>query len=202
MKIRLYAPEDLESLRKICLRTGANGGDAGPTCVHQDLLGDYFAVPYVVRDPSMCLILADKNGACGYILGTNDTRLFNTWFNSSWLPELRAKYQDLPPSPNASDGWLLARLDEEVATPDWVGEYPAHLHIDLLPQAQGGGWGRQLFESWTNLAFSRGAAGIHLGVSKANTNAVGFYRKMGMSKIEDTDFTWIMGLPRPAGFAT
>jgi ribosomal protein S18 acetylase RimI-like enzyme len=196
MKIRPYAPDDLESLREICLRTGANGGDAGATCTHRDLLGDYYAVPYVIRDPSMCLMLADESGPCGYILGTEDTQSFNKWFNEIWLPEIRAKYQNLTPSPKASDGWLLARLDEDPPEPDWINNFPAHLHIDLLPRAQGGGWGRLLFESWVNLAFSRGATGIHLGVYKANTKAVGFYEKMGMSKIADANSTWIMGLTR------
>ena len=197
MKTRHYAPDDLESLREICLRTGDNGGDASATCTHRDLLGDYFAVPYVIRDSSMGLILADETGPCGYILGTENTRSFNAWFNDIWLPEIRAKYQDLMASPKTSDGWLLARLDEKLPTPDWIDDYPAHLHIDLLPRAQGGGWGRSLFESWTQMAFTRGATGVHLGVSKANTNAVAFYKKVGMSKIKDAGSAWIMGLKRP-----
>ena len=46
-----------------------------------------------------------------------------------------------------------------------VARYPSHLHIDLLPRAQGQGHGRLLIESLLDLLRAEGSGGVHLGVS-------------------------------------
>ena len=46
-----------------------------------------------------------------------------------------------------------------------LAEYPAHLHIDLLPEWQGKGWGRGLMEAFLRGVHAAGAARVHLGVA-------------------------------------
>jgi ribosomal protein S18 acetylase RimI-like enzyme len=185
MLIRPYHPEDLPSLYEICLRTGDAGRDASTTCTHPRLLGDYFAAPYVVHDPALCLVLADAQGPCGYVLGTADSAGFFAWFNRDWLPRVRRDYGGLVPQPGATDVWLLEMLQRDEAPPPFAAEYPAHLHIDLLERAQGGGWGRRLFERWVELAAARGACGLHLYVAESNTGAQRFYERMGMRRLPE-----------------
>ena len=62
-----------------------------------------------------------------------------------------------------------------VTVPGW----PAHLHIDLLPRAQGRGWGRRMLEQQMAALRATGAPGVHLCVAPGNTRAQVFYRKLG-----------------------
>jgi ribosomal protein S18 acetylase RimI-like enzyme len=58
-----------------------------------------------------------------------------------------------------------------------VDAYPAHLHLNLLPCAQGKGIGLKLLTAWLELASKRGAAGVHVGVNRANLRALRFWRQ-------------------------
>ena len=59
--------------------------------------------------------------------------------------------------------------------------YPAHLHIDLLPDRQGKGWGR----GTDALVLPRARPGRRgaLGVAPANTGAQAFYHRLGFTEI-------------------
>jgi ribosomal protein S18 acetylase RimI-like enzyme len=195
MRIRDYTATDRPHLHDICLRTGDLGRDATATASHPQLLGDYYAVPYAEFDPKLCLILADDAGPCGYILGTANSQAFSEWFNRHWLPVMRVRYRNVKAAPGAMDAWLLALIRHDQTVPDCAQAYPAHLHIDILPRAQGGGWGRRLFGAWTERAARRGATGVHLGVAKENTNAVRFYERLGMQRLADLGGARIYGLP-------
>ena len=64
-------------------------------------------------------------------------------------------------------------------------DYPAHLHIDILPVAQSKGYGRKLIEVFLNRLQSQGIKGVHLIVSKKNQNAIGFYKQIGFNEIKE-----------------
>src|SRR5690606_4384619 len=57
--------------------------------------------------------------------------------------------------------------------------YPAHLHIDLLPEAQRQGLGRALIDTLIDALRGRGVAGLHLAASIGNTDAIAFYPRVG-----------------------
>jgi ribosomal protein S18 acetylase RimI-like enzyme len=63
--------------------------------------------------------------------------------------------------------------------PEPYDAYPSHLHIDLLPRAQGRGYGRRMMEEVMARLRRRGSPGAHLGVSLRNTPAMAFYEKLG-----------------------
>jgi ribosomal protein S18 acetylase RimI-like enzyme len=62
-----------------------------------------------------------------------------------------------------------------------VPDCPAHLHIDLLPEAQKQGWGRKLIERFIANLRTHGVTGVHLGVGAKNTNAIAFYERVGFT---------------------
>ena len=65
-----------------------------------------------------------------------------------------------------------------------VDEYPAHLHIDLLPEAQGRGFGRALIENALITALSHaGVPGVHLTMDPANAPARAFYTAVGFEDL-------------------
>jgi len=55
--------------------------------------------------------------------------------------------------------------------------------IYVLPNAHGGGVGRQLFDAVVDVAREAGAAGMWLGTNQANVRAQRFYEKSGFERI-------------------
>ena len=196
--IRPYEPSDLDALYEICLRTGAAGQDATAMLEDGTLFGELYAAPYGVLEPEHALILAADDGAAvGYALGALDTRAFEARCAAEWWPVAQARHPrdpegrgldalliDLLHAPHTADATVLAR-------------YPSHLHIDLLPAAQGGGWGRRLMEALFALLAADGSTGVHWGVSRANEPALGFYRHLGAQEIGEDPMTHRFGWPLP-----
>lgn len=178
-KIRSYRPDDLESVYDICVRTGDNGGDARGQHVSDRLLGDVYAAPYVVLEPETARILDDGTGrAVGYIVGTRDTPEFVTRFRQEWMPRTAGLY--------SGDDWPIELLNnpESMLRPE-IADYPAHLHIDLLPDWQGKGLGRQLMSEFLAGLHAAGVLRVHLGVSPKNTGARAFYDRLGFKPIAE-----------------
>jgi ribosomal protein S18 acetylase RimI-like enzyme len=180
--IRPARPEDATALYAICLRTGAGGGDATATYDDLDLLGHLYVGPYLYVEPSVALVLDDGSGPAGYVLGTPDTRTFEAACERDWWPALRRRYPLGAYPDDERDGRLVRMLHAPLSPPDHlVADFPAHLHIDLLPHVQGRGHGRRLMTALLDRLGSAGATGVHLGVGAANTRAIGFYRAMGFT---------------------
>ncbi|AEO59165.1 hypothetical protein MYCTH_2119441 [Thermothelomyces thermophilus ATCC 42464] len=76
--------------------------------------------------------------------------------------------------------WLV--LEGVEGKKELVETYRAMLHIDLLEEWQGKGWGRQMIEKFVEAVRASGAQfgkGIQLGVAGENTKVVPFYEKVG-----------------------
>jgi GNAT superfamily N-acetyltransferase len=69
-------------------------------------------------------------------------------------------------------------------------EYPAHLHIDLLPPFQGAGHGRAMMETFYAAAAQAGASGVYVAVTTANTRALGF-RRLEVAEPGETTVTFL-----------
>ena len=61
--------------------------------------------------------------------------------------------------------------------PELVEEYPAHLHIDILPAFQSRGWGGKMIERLEEELRGRGVRGVHLVMGAGNEGAERFYRR-------------------------
>jgi Acetyltransferase (GNAT) family len=94
-----------------------------------------------------------------------------------------------PPAPPASPDDEMIALHYRPERLLWPGldAYPAHLHIDLLPPFQGAGHGRALMETFYAAAAEAGAPGVHLTVLAANTRAIGFYRHLGLRRLDPAE---------------
>ncbi len=128
----------------------------------------------------------DEHRAVGYVLGTPDTAAFVRSCRERWIPRLAGRYL-VPPDPPVTleDQMLALGYQPELLLWPGLAEYPAHLHIDLLPPFQGQGHGRQLMETFYAAAAAAGAAGVHVAVMTANVPARGFYRRLGFTHLED-----------------
>ena len=145
--IRPYHSSDLVQLYRICLRTGDSGKDATQIYEDPDLLGHIFVGPYVVLEPDLCFVSSNNGIAYGYILGVRDSQNFYKNSEKEWFPFVREKYL-LPDKNDESRQARIIRMlhNGHKPKPEFSG-YPAHLHIDLLPEAQGQGLGRKLINT-------------------------------------------------------
>jgi len=174
---------DVPGMYSVCLRTGADGQDATLRYTNPDLLGHTYVGPYPAADPDLTLVIADQEGVGGYVLATAETVAFERWRERTWLPPLREQYPLGSGSPG--DASLIASLHTPpVSPPEVAADYPAHLHIDLLPRLQGRGWGRRLIEELEVRLRRRSVTGVHLGVGRDNPGAQEFYRRLGFAELQ------------------
>jgi ribosomal protein S18 acetylase RimI-like enzyme len=187
--IRPYRESDLDALYEICVRTADAGGDARGQFSTDELVGDLFAAPYAVLEPHLAFVLDDGEGrAVGYVVGTSDTPEFAARYRDEWIPRLAHKYEPFegePQTPEETMMWLHHH-PERMLTPE-VADYPAHLHIDLLPDYQGKGFGRLLMERLYAALAADGADAVHLVMLTANTGARLFYDRLGFHEIAVPD---------------
>jgi ribosomal protein S18 acetylase RimI-like enzyme len=199
--IRPYEAGDLAALYEICLKTGDAGGDATHLYDDPKILGHAYAAPYAVLEPELAFVLDDalggERGVCGYILGALDTSSFNRALVNEWLPKLKEQYPEPTGDP---DGWTpTERLAHSFHHPDVdvlevLERYPSHLHIDLLPRAQGRGNGTRLMHTFLNRLKEKGSPAVHLGLGSANTKAYAFYKKLGFAELQRQGNTIYMGM--------
>jgi len=64
--------------------------------------------------------------------------------------------------------------------------YPAHLHINVIPNVQGSGVGRRLIEAFCERAAACGAVGVRVVTGAAARN-IGFYKALGFKPLADAD---------------
>lgn len=189
-EIRAYRPTDRTAVAMICTRTGDSGGDATGHFSTDDLLPDIYALPYVDHEPELALLVDAGDGAIGYVLGTADTVAFDRWFVDTWWPTVAGTYAEAAADGRASAGeqGIIRSATERGGLPaELLEQYPAHLHIDLLPETQGLGVGRSLIDAFCGLLRDRGVPGVHLGVGVRNTGAHRFYERTGFTRVAEDD---------------
>lgn len=189
-RIRLARPGDEPEAYGVCLKTGNHGAD-GEALYHDDpdALGRIFVGPYLAFEPELSLILEDEEGICGYALAAFDSRAFYARYEADWRPALCARVTE--PTGDPRQWTPTQRVHHVYFHPDYFcpepySEYPSHLHIDLLPRAQGRGYGRRMIARNIETLRQRGSPGAHLGVSALNPRAIGFYQRLGFRELTRT----------------
>lgn len=212
--IRRARPAESDALYAICLATGDGGSDATDLYDDPELLGHVYLGPYLALAPDLAFVVSEgtdsrsgveggpagpRDGATdgrplGYCVGTADTVAFARACEWRWWPELRRAYP-LEPERRASDQGLVEMIHHPPVTdPAVVADFPAHLHIDLLPAAQGRGAGRALIERFLDALVDVACPGVHVGVAEDNARAIAFYRRVGFADLARAEGTRLMGM--------
>jgi ribosomal protein S18 acetylase RimI-like enzyme len=189
MAIRSYRPGDRAAVYDICLRTGDAGADASDLVSDPDLPGHVYAGPYVELCPELAFVLDLGGAVSGYVIGALDTGAFVDAYRERWLPRVAGSHPPPAGPPATHEERLLDALHrpELMLTPRFP-EHPSHLHVNLLPVAQGRGHGRALIETVCGALRAAGSPGVHLGVRRRNERALGFYARAGFDRLhEDPD---------------
>ena len=178
--IRKYHSKDAEHLKRICIET-ASDVFRGHAFVEKALTEVYCRY-YIEQEPESCFVVADENDvAKGYILCAKNYDAYRKIFKEKYLST-----------------WNLATLIMGnfalKSIRDYVEEYPAHLHIDLLPECQGQGYGRKLIETLITHLREREIKALMLHVSMENEGARAFYGKCGFEVLHTEKHDVLMGI--------
>jgi ribosomal protein S18 acetylase RimI-like enzyme len=184
-RMRPFRPGDEAALADICLRTADAGGDATGVFDDDRIWAEVFVLPYVARHPDLAFVVeTDAGDVVGYVVATDDTHAFEDWFHEEWWPVRGARWPRPEIESSRQDGTLVYAYGRRGGAEPYGDAYPAHLHIDLLPEAQGQGWGRRLIESVIDALRARGVEGLHLATAVENNGAIAFYHRLGFTPLE------------------
>lgn len=198
--IRAFRPGDELALAEICLKTADAGADATGVLADDDLWAEIFVLPYAARHPDLAFVVESDDGRlAGYIVGVPDTRTFEHWFASTWWPARSERWPRPDVERTRQDGILLYAYGRRAGAEPYGDTYPAHLHIDLLPELQGQGWGRRLIETLVDALRAQRVTGVHLAADTANLGALAFYERIGFTPLESHPGVQAFGLDLRVG---
>jgi ribosomal protein S18 acetylase RimI-like enzyme len=197
IQIRPYQASDESAIQEITYRTGYKGEDlTGRGYCRDTRLWFMLFIGYYTRyEPEHCFVAVDsENGqAVGFICGTPDTLKQEAQFRQWMVPRIGLRllgYTSWRYPRCFLNVWRMvrdyARGTEEASKDPIIAQYPAHLHINLLPAYQSQGAGSQLMRRFEEHMRDLNVRGLHLGTTNKNLKAVPFYRKMGFEIAQDS----------------
>jgi ribosomal protein S18 acetylase RimI-like enzyme len=191
--IRNCRRDDEAAIGAIEYRTGYYGEDLAGRNYFDDkrLLCLLFACYYTRYEPEHGFVAVDAvtDDVLGYLVGTADTAAQEKRFRRemAWKIRLRAElvtHWRYPGTYKTFRG--MWKMMGERSNPEFLHDYPAHLHIDILPEYHGQGIGTRLMKTFEDHLIEKGVPGVHLYTSSLNRKAVPFYKKMGYIVREET----------------
>ncbi len=170
--IRRMRADDIKDVEYVCRMT------AGELSIKDEKVGrrmsKMFSTYYARECYDSCFVLVDESDkAVGYILCEPDYRRFSKIFRKVDVPE-------------------IYKLDRKSGRKCWFFpvpysfyaiKYPAHLHIDLLPEYQNGGYGSKMIQMLLEDLKSKNVKGVMLITGIWNHGAIRFYKRNGFKTI-------------------
>ncbi len=168
-EIRKYEKSDFENVRYICLNSDGGGLDKELEECILHLFCDY----YIENEPNNCFVLSDEGKAVGYVICAESFDEFKPVYYGKYVPLVKGMSEDK--FAWANEAYAMHEMFKET--------YPAHLHIDILPEYQRSGWGGKLINALLNHLKCKGIKGVMLSAGADNKNAGKFYRKHGFEEL-------------------
>ncbi len=182
ISVRKYEKKDFDGVRFTCLNSTDEKFDAetGEFILHT------FCDYYIEHEPENCFVLDDDGKAVGYIICAENYDAYKEIFDREYLPLTK---------PLGEERYKWA-LESTILQNKYKENYPAHLHIDLLPAYHRQGWGGKLLTALFDHLRAKGIKGVMLTAGKDNLNAGSFYKKYVFEQLEiyDTDVAFGMKL--------
>jgi len=196
--IRNYRKEDEPAIEDITYRTGFKGEDLTGRDFFDDrrLFFLLFIYYYTRYEPEHFFVAVDAGNdrVVGFIGGTTDTAAQEKNFQKKVLPRIVARTFFYTSWRYPKTFKMLLRMmkgmggvgDKESAA-KVQSEYPAHLHINLLPEYQHQGIGTRLTKYFEEHLVSLNVRGVHLQTTSHNHKALPFYKKLGFEILQETE---------------
>jgi hypothetical protein len=137
--VRPYRAEDRAAVRRICADTGFLGKPIDPVFEDRELFADYLTGYYTDAEPESTYVTLMDGEVKGYMMGSRFPKR-KARYEAARLPLLaiRGAWRYVTRPYNAASRkyvrWILTQARHEVpfAPPDM-----AHIHFNILPEAQG-----------------------------------------------------------------
>jgi ribosomal protein S18 acetylase RimI-like enzyme len=139
---------------------------------------------YLVTEPQNCYVLEHPHTqkVIGYILCASDTIAYENEFEKTYLQKIKDRFEELK---KQSFEYLEENRKLLFFRPSLdfgfdMADYPAHLHINILPEFQRSGCGEMLLSAYEANLRSRGIHGYHLCTGANNIKGISFYKKKSL----------------------
>ncbi len=169
LTIRKYKKEDLDDVHFVC--HNSEGPEEVPDYLTGLFYNNTFCDYYIEHEPDNCFVLDDDGKVVGYIISTEDFDRFKEIFDRDYLPR----------SDDYGDGRYEWASTAYNVPERFKEEYPAHFHINILPEYQRLGMGGKLMETLFDHLAKKGVKGVLLTCGPRNERAVNFYKKYNFS---------------------
>jgi ribosomal protein S18 acetylase RimI-like enzyme len=193
IEIRKLEKIDEESLIDICFITG----DSFLKKTYPDsyLFSLFWCLYYVWYEEDNCFVAYNTKSkkVIGYIFSTLDTVKQEFNFKQKMTPIIKEKMKELKIRSIRAHlvTHFVINRPQTRKRKRFLKVYPAHLHINILPEYQRQGIGQKLMKSFENNLKEKEVIGFHLEVSANNKLGISFYEKYGLDLASKNRFNWI-----------
>lgn len=180
--VRKYQPSDRQAVREICCATAFMGKPCANFFDGDEIFADALTGYFTDYEPQSCFV-AEKGGlVIGYLIGAKDVKQMNKVFRRKLAFKLLAKaffkgtflkLKNLAFFSRCLSGMVKGQFRQ----PDFSGEYPATLHINLLPEFRGLGIGSQLIAEYLKYLKGQGVKALHFATM--SEKATKFFNQHG-----------------------
>lgn len=178
--MRPLCPDDREGVAAVAYATAFFGRPATPFFKNKLLFAELWVAPYFGA-AGCCSFVAEEGGrVVGYVVGSCDPVRYRRFFVSRG-PRLLARALTGGYGAVGNSGGYLARALRYPSQHASLQDFPAHLHINLLPEARGQGLGRALLESYLECLTAAGVSGVQLSTTTENEAALRLYSNLGFT---------------------
>lgn len=173
MNIRKYQEKDFEATKYICIHDmiGKKGWET--VLEYVEIM---FCRYYLEKEPENCFVAVDESDKpIGYIYGVKDYDIYQENFSEyiNAVAEIENRR------------FLAEALTEMYDHAIYKKDYPAHLHIDILPDYQSKGIGSKLIKTFCDNLKEQNVKGVMLIVGTDNDGARRFYERNGFTLLQD-----------------
>lgn len=188
LTIRPYQATDRAALLHIASETAFFGAPVEAFMEDRRLFEDAMFRYYVEYEPEHAWAACEGEKVVGFLVGCTDSRVRMRVFSREILPDLlwkalRGRYRLGRLILRYSTSALSGSLRGEFAHVDFD-PYPAHLHINLLPESRGKGAGRRLIQAYLDQLRGLSIPGVHLFTTSHNQAAVHVYQRCGFQLLD------------------
>ena len=176
--VRLATPEDAEAIGRIAYATGFFGDSAAVFFPDPDLFMALWVEPYLAGQGCCNFVAESREQVRGYIIGACDAASYRRSLVLAGMHAaggiLTGRYRQRRRCLRYL--WRMARFGTGSAP---LSDYPAHLHINLLPGTRGRGLGSALLRVHLACLAEAGVPGVQVSTTRENRGALKLYRRSG-----------------------
>lgn len=181
--VRPFRPADRETVLQIGAETAFFGAPIERYMEDRRLFMDAFYSYYTDYEPEHTWVACADGSVVGFLTGCVNSAAHEKVMCGKIMPLvvkkwLRGEYHTGRKTFRYAIAVAIAVLGGEIPGVDQR-QYPAHLHINLLPGWRGLGLGRSLIEAYLCQLRELGIPGVHLHTTNMNATACRLYEQLG-----------------------